>query len=208
MSGVETAREIRKVVGNDVPIIILSAYDWTDIEFEARAAGVNGFLCKPVFKSGLTRLFRMLIGDEEECAQESGVRETMEADDLTGKRVLLVEDNDINREIASEILGMTGLCVEEAVDGKQAVDLFEQSEEGYYDMVLMDIQMPVMNGYQATMAIRAMKRKDALRIPILAMTANAFAEDVLAAKNAGMNEHLAKPLDFGRLQEALSRWLA
>ncbi len=120
----------------------------------------------------------------------------------------MVEDNDINREIASEILGMTGLCVEEAVDGKQAVDLFEQSEEGYYDMVLMDIQMPVMNGYQATMAIRAMKRKDALRIPILAMTANAFAEDVLAAKNAGMNEHLAKPLDFGRLQEALSRWLA
>lgn len=209
MSGVETTRGIRKVVGNDVPIIILSAYDWTDIEYEARAAGVNGFLCKPVFKSGLTRLFRTLIGDEaEEQAQEPAVRETMEADDLTGKRVLLVEDNDINREIASEILGMTGLCVEEAVDGKQAVDLFERSEEGYYDMVLMDIQMPVMNGYQATMAIRAMKRRDALRVPILAMTANAFAEDVLAAKNAGMNEHLAKPLDFGRLQEALSRWLA
>lgn len=205
MDGLETAKEIRRRVGNEVPIIILSAYDWTDIEMEARAAGVDAFISKPLFKSRLTSLFKGLAGEETE--EPRNELEDIAQSDYSDKRILLVEDNEINREIAVEILGMTGIQIETAENGKIAVDMVSDSADGYYDLVFMDIQMPVMNGYDAASAIRSLGRKYTNRLPIVAMTANAFAEDVVATKNAGMNEHIAKPLDLGKLDDAMKRWL-
>ncbi len=127
--------------------------------------------------------------------------------DYSDKRLLVVEDNDLNREIATEILSMTGVKIETAENGKEAVDMMLASAPGYYDLILMDIQMPVMNGYDATCAIRALEREDAKKIPIVAMTANAFLEDVQKAKASGMNEHMMKPLDIEQLQNMLARWL-
>lgn len=213
MDGIETAREIRRRVGPDVPIIILSGYDWSQCEMEARAAGVDAFITKPLFKSRLATVLRSLLEErhhqEPEQADEE-LEKTLEKtlkQDFTGKRVLLVEDNELNREIAIEILEMVGLEVESAENGSIAVDMVAGAEAGYYNLVLMDIQMPVMNGYEATCAIRALERKDVRYIPIVAMTANAFAEDIQAAKSAGMNEHMAKPIDLNRLMEVLNRWL-
>jgi CheY-like chemotaxis protein len=127
--------------------------------------------------------------------------------DLHGKRLLLVEDNEMNAEIASEILEMTGMSVEFAVNGAEAVDRISEVEDGYYDLVLMDIQMPVMNGYEATRAIRSLDREYTKRLPIVAMTANAFAEDVHAAEGAGMNAHIAKPIELDTLATILRKWV-
>lgn len=205
MNGVDTTREIRKIVGDKMPIIIISAYDWTDIELEARAAGANAFIGKPAFKSNLSKLFmRMVAGDSvQEDNDEAPVASEF---DFSSIRVLLVEDNDLNREIASEILKETGMKIEEAENGKQAVDMFLSAPEKYYDLILMDIQMPVMNGYDATVAIRSLGKKESQSIPIIAMTANAFYEDVNAAISVGMNEHIAKPLDIKKLMECIYRW--
>lgn len=204
MDGIETAKAIRKKVGPDVPIIILSAYDWSDVEDEARCAGVNGFISKPLFKSRLVYLFNQIAaGDEEEEPLETEL--TAQAG-TAGKRILLVEDNELNREIAEELIGETGVLVESAEDGRKALERFEQMPEDYYDMIFMDIQMPVMNGYEATAAIRELPREDASRIPIIAMTANAFAEDIRKCENAGMNGHLAKPLDIKQLIQCLKTW--
>ena len=126
---------------------------------------------------------------------------------LNGKRILLVEDNELNREIAEEIIGETGVTVESAENGREALEKFEKTEENYYNMILMDIQMPIMNGYEAAEAIRRLPRKDAAEIPIIAMTANAFAEDIQRSKNAGMNEHLIKPLDIKQLMKCLETWI-
>ncbi len=207
MDGLETARAIKRLVGDTLPIIILSAYDWSDIELEARAAGVDAFLSKPVFKSGLVRMFKSLRSEAPEESVPASPLEPLLEHDFSGRRVLLVEDNDLNREIAREVLEMAGVTVEEAENGRIAVDLFSASKTGYYNLILMDIQMPVMNGYDAAAAIRALKRPDALRIPILAMTANAFVEDIQAAKAAGMNEHLAKPINFDALGAVLKKYL-
>ncbi len=207
MDGLETARAIKRLVGDTLPIIILSAYDWSDIEEEARAAGVDAFLNKPVFKSGLIRMFKSLRNEAQEEPAQVSQLEPLLQNDFSGRRVLLVEDNDLNREIAREVLEMAGLTVEEAENGKIAVDMFSASNAGYYSLILMDIQMPVMNGYDASTAIRALKHPDAMRIPILAMTANAFVEDIQAAKAAGMNEHLAKPIDFETLGSVLKKYL-
>ncbi len=207
MSGLDTARAIKRLVGDTLPIIILTAYDWSEIEAEARAAGVDAFLNKPVFKSGLVRVFRSLRDEATEENGQASPLEPLMQHDFSGRRVLLVEDNELNREIAKEVLEMAGLTVEEAENGQIAVNLFAESEEGYYSLVLMDIQMPVMNGYDATVAIRSLERPDARRVPILAMTANAFVEDVQAAKAAGMNEHLAKPMNFEALSEMLKKYL-
>ncbi len=207
MDGLATARAIKRLVGDTLPIIILSAYDWSDIEMEARAAGVDAFLSKPVFKSGLIRTFKSLRNEAPEDPGQASPLEPLMQNDFSGHRVLLVEDNELNREIAREILEMAGLTVEEAENGQIAVDLFSASQAGYYSLILMDIQMPVMNGYDAAAAIRALKRPDALRVPILAMTANAFVEDIQAAKAAGMNEHLAKPINFDALDAALKKYL-
>ncbi|MDO5389632.1 MAG: response regulator [Eubacteriales bacterium] len=205
MDGIATTRAIRKVVGEDVPIIIISAYDWSDIEQEARAAGANAFISKPLFRSRLVKTFSALVGEEEQGQREPLVE--LGSIDLTGKRALLVEDNELNAEIAAEILGMTGIIVERAVDGMDAVDLVDDCPDGYYDIIFMDIQMPRMNGYDAARAIRAMARSYCKQVPIIAMTANAFAEDVHAAKTVGMNEHIAKPIDLNVLARTLNHWL-
>lgn len=204
MDGIQTAKAIRQEVGPDVPIIILTAYDWSNIEAEARAAGVNEFISKPLFKSRLVYLFRKLVGEEKK--EESLASAASTEMDFQGRRILLVEDNELNREIAEEIIGSTGIQVESAGDGKQALDRFMEVEEDYYDLILMDIQMPVMNGYEATKAIRKVERADATRIPIIAMTANAFTEDVIASKEAGMNEHITKPLNIDQLMDCMARW--
>lgn len=206
MDGLQTTREIRKQVGDDVPIIIISAYDWSDIELEARAAGADAFVGKPLFKSRLARVFNDIISGENHTVQENAA-DGLAEEDFSGKRVLLVEDNELNAEIAKELIEMTGIEVECAENGQIAVDMFANSELGYYNLVFMDIQMPVMNGNDATKAIRALSRRDARSVPIVAMTANAFSEDVQASLSAGMNEHMAKPLDFKQLISVLRRWL-
>jgi len=202
-SGVETARKIRSVVGNDAPIIILTAYDWTDIEEEAKAAVVTAFCAKPLFmsdlKSALLAANNLVDKDEEAAAWTLA--------GFSGKRVLLVEDIELNREIAEVILEEAGFVVESAPDGTDAVSMVEKAEEYYYDVVLMDVQMPVMNGYDATRAIRALGREDAGKIPIIAMTADAFADDIKRAEEAGMNGHISKPVDIERLEEALKKWI-
>lgn len=205
MDGLAVTRAIRAQIGRRAPIIVLSAYDWADIEMEARAAGVDAFISKPLFKSKLTHTLCRFT----DCGEES---ELHSIEDISGmkllqRRILLVEDNELNLEIAREVLGSTGALIETAADGREAVERFIESQEGYYDLILMDIQMPVMTGYEATTAIRNLKRTDAASVPILAMTANAFPEDVEMARQCGMNEHIAKPLDLKRLMESLHRWL-
>ncbi len=204
-SGVETARRIRSVIGKETPIIILTAYDWTDIEEEAKEAGVTAFCAKPLFMSDLKAalLAANNMGDTEQT--DSGAVWTKT--DYSGKRLLLVEDNELNREIAEVILEEAGFEIEAAPDGTDAVSMLEKSPEGYYDAVLMDVQMPVMNGYEATKAIRAMKRRDVKILPIIAMTANAMEEDREAAIKSGMNAHIAKPLDIGLLMDVLHQLL-
>ncbi len=204
-SGIETARKIRSVVGQDAPIIILTAYDWTDIEEEAKAAGVTAFCAKPLFMSDLKAalLAANNIGDHSQ--PEAGAVWTQT--DYSGKRLLLVEDNELNREIAEVILEEAGFVIEAAPDGTDAVAMIEDSEEGYYHAVLMDVQMPVMNGYEATKAIRAMQREDVKTLPIIAMTANAMEEDKEAALKSGMNAHIAKPLDIELLMSVLRKFL-
>ncbi len=205
MDGVATAKAIRELVGSTVPIIILSGHDWSEIETEARAAGVNAFIGKPLSKSGVTTLFKRLINGEV-TANENPLGQ-IEGNEFEGKRLLLVEDNDINAEIATEILEWTGADVEHVWNGREAVDKLMDSEPGYFDLVFMDIQMPVMDGYAATRAIRASDREDLKRLPIIAMTANAFAEDIQAAAQAGMNQHIAKPLDIRQIMTVLQKWL-
>ena len=205
MDGIETARAIREKVGPDVPIIILSAYDWSTVEAEARQAGVNGFISKPLFKSRLVYLFNQIA--EKDKSKELPEAKSFTKVKLNGKRILLVEDIDINREIAEEIIGETGATVESAENGQEALEKFEKTDENYYDMIFMDIQMPIMNGYEATEAIRKLPRKDAVEIPIIAMTANAFTEDIQRSKNAGMNEHITKPLDIEQLMKCLEKWI-
>ena len=208
VDGVEAARRIRQRVGQDVPIIIMSAYDWSVVEKEARDAGVNAFVTKPLFRSRLARTFHALLGDDDARLETLRPMDKMERANCTGKRALLVEDNVLNSEIATEILEMSGLEVEHAFDGIEAVDKISSCTDGYYDIVFMDIQMPKLNGNDATRAIRSMKRDWCRKVPIIAMTANAFAEDIQAAKTVGMSEHLAKPLDLGQLARVLDKWLA
>lgn len=205
MDGVQTTREIRKIVGPDVTIIVLSAYDWGDIEHEARQAGVDGFISKPMFKSRLIYLLKEIQGGGERVAAED--REKEGTYDFSGRRVLLVEDNELNMEIAEEFIRHTGVLVERATDGRMAVDMFREKEEGYYDLIFMDIQMPYMNGYEATRAIRALDRRDAAAVPIIAMTADAFTEDIIASKSAGMNEHISKPLSMDLVLSCMNKWL-
>lgn len=206
MDGIATTKAIRAKVGEDVPIIILSAYDWSDIELEARAAGANAFISKPLFKSRMVHVFAELMGNKNAGTARAELSQ-FDKEDYSGKRVLLVEDNELNAEVAMEILGMTGMKVELACNGKEALDRVAAASDDYYDIVFMDVQMPVMNGYEATRAIRALDRNYTKRVPIIAMTANAFVEDVQAAKNSGMNEHIAKPIDISRLMEIFRKWI-
>ncbi len=202
LSGIDTVREIRRVVGNDSPIILMSAYDWTDIEAEARHAGVTGFISKPLFASDLHRTLERSLGvDKNEQADD--VKEMPRDDSFDGKRILLAEDNELNREIAVEILTEAGFIVETAENGVEACEKVEKSEPGYYSLILMDIQMPIMDGYAATHRIRGLENKALAGIPIIAMTANAFDEDRERALEAGMDGHLAKPIDIDKMLELL-----
>ncbi len=202
MNGLEAAKKMRKHLGDNVPILIISAYDWSDIEEEAREAGAQGFISKPLFKSNLfLGLKPYMIGLEE----EKPVKEEKQMQ-FSGKRILLAEDNDLNWEIAEAILSEVGFWLERAENGKICVEKFNQSEVNFYDIILMDIRMPVMNGYEATQNIRALEREDA-GLPIIAMTADAFSEDIQRSKECGMNEHIAKPLDVNQLMQVLDRYL-
>ena len=203
LSGVETAREIRRVIGDEAPIIILTAYDWTDIEEEAKAVGVNAFCPKPLFMSDLKAV---LLATNNLLEKQEEVPEWTLAD-FSGKRILLVEDNELNREIAQVILEEAGFLVDTAPDGTDAVAIMEKAEENYYDTILMDVQMPVMDGYEATRTIRRLPRKDVQNLPIIAMTANALEEDKEAALKNGMNAHIAKPLDMDIFISVLKKFL-
>ncbi len=203
MDGLHTAREMRKHLGENVPILIISAYDWSEIEEEAKEAGVQGFISKPLFKSNLyLGLSRYMLDAPEEKTR----KETVSHRSFHGKRILLAEDNDLNWEIAEDLLSEAGFQLERAENGQICVEKFEQSELGCYDVVLMDIRMPVMNGYDAAKAIRALPRKDA-NLPIIAMTADAFSDDIQRCLDCGMNEHVAKPIDVDRLTQLLKKYL-
>ena len=203
LSGVETTRQIRETVGNEAPIIILTAYDWTDIAEEAKAAGVTAFCAKPMFMSDLKTV---LLAANNLLEKQEEIPEWTLAD-FSGKRILLVEDNELNREIAEEILGEAGFLVDTAPDGTDAVAIMEKAEENYYDAILMDVQMPIMDGYEATRTIRRLPRNDVKDLPIIAMTANALEEDKEAALMNGMNAHIAKPLDMDIFISVLKKFL-
>nr|WP_296486151.1 response regulator [uncultured Acetatifactor sp.] len=203
MNGIEVTRRIRKEMGEEVPVIVLTAYDWSDIEDEAKEAGVTAFCSKPLFLSELRSCLRSVINaeeEEEEKEQEELVRHH------TG-RILLAEDVELNQEIAVAILGDAGFTTEVAENGRIAVEMLRKSQPGYYQLVLMDVQMPVMNGYEAAKAIRKLENRKLASIPIIAMTANAFEEDRKEALASGMNGHIAKPIDVDNLISTLDEIL-
>lgn len=198
MNGVEVVRRIRMEIGSQVPIIILTAYDWSDIEQEARDAGVTAFCAKPLF---LSELYDVLQNASQ--FQNTALVPTFDTEEFIGKRILVVEDVELNREIAETILTDAGIQVVTAINGKQAVDYMNQVEDGFIDLILMDVMMPVMDGYEATRQIRQNNKK----VPIIAMTANAFEEDVKEALASGMNDHLAKPIRIEILYNVMSKYL-
>lgn len=197
IDGIETAKEIRRRFDEDIPILLISAYDWSDIEESAKEAGINGFLSKPLFKSTLYYGLRQYTG--EMPLQSEHKKKKV---DFHGKRILLAEDNELNREVAETLLTELGLVLEWAENGSICVEKFEKSPIGFYDAVLMDIRMPVMNGYEAADAIRASKREDN-NIPIIAMTADVFTEDVERCMEHGMNAHAAKPVNVEEISGIL-----
>ncbi len=202
MDGLQTIKEIRKKVGKEIPVFLISAYDWSDIENDVSISEIEGFISKPLFKSTLYTRLMPYAGEEKLSAEQSGAKEI----DFTGRRILLAEDIDLNWEIAYEILSTVGLVLERAVDGQECVEMFEKSEAGYYDAILMDIRMPRMNGYDATRIIRALSRQDK-DLPIIAMTADAFSDDAKRCFECGMNAHLAKPLDIKECMRTLQKYL-
>lgn len=198
MDGIETARRIRQIVGPDVTIIIMTAYDWASIEHEAKRAGVNLLMNKPMFKSNLISAFEKVLGKQEE--QSTVIAKDFRFD---GKRVLLAEDHPLNVEVAKKLLESRGFAVEHADNGLKALEMFTTSPTGYYDAILMDIRMPQMDGLQAANAIRHLSKPTAKTIPIIAMTANAFEEDIQKSKAVGMDAHLAKPIDPNQMYQTL-----
>ncbi len=201
MNGIEVVRRIRGMIGDEAPIIILTAYDWSDIEEEARKAGVTAFCSKPIFMSELREILESPFAIQGMSSEDQRVLS------FEGRKILLVEDNELNQEIAVEILQETGFIMDVADDGAVAVEKIKESEPGRYDLILMDIQMPILNGYEATKQIRALNKPGVSDIPIIAMTANAFDEDKKAAFAAGMNGHIAKPIDIPKLMELLTEIL-
>ena len=184
-----------------VTLVLISEDDWPRIEYRANRAGIRQFIPVPFFRQTLMNGLNAALQGEAHEGVSAG------SPNLEGKRILLVEDNAINREIAVEVLKMTRASVDTAENGREGADLFLSSAEGTYDLVLMDIQMPVLDGYGAVRMIRSSARADAAGVPIYAMTANTFAEDVAKAREAGMNGHIAKPLDIGTLMQVLQKEL-
>ena len=204
MNGIETVRRIRRIISEEIPIIVLTAYDWTDLEYEAREAGVTAFVSKPLFMSELREVLTQPC-DSTQSARENGEDGCCDDRhyDYRGKRVLLVEDNDLNREIATAILEDVGIEVDTAADGAEAVDIMYKASEDKYDLIFMDIQMPRMDGYTATREIRTLANNKKANIPIVAMTANAFSEDRKKSFEAGMNGHIVKPISIEEIVKVL-----
>lgn len=201
MNGIQVAKEIRHNLGDEVPILLISAYDWSEFEAEAREAGISGFISKPLFKSTLYHALRQYMDAETEHNQ------TLNQDiNLSGRRILLAEDNELNWEVARELLSDLGVELDWAEDGRICVDKFQTSPQGYYDIILMDIRMPHMTGYEATQAIRGLNHPDALSVPIIAMSADAFSDDIQHCLESGMNAHIAKPIDIMELTRLLKRY--
>ena len=200
MDGVETTRRIRTAVGDETPVIILTSYNWDEIEDEAKRAGVDTFVAKPLFAGTVLDEFR-------EAFKKKNAKPVRDTVDLKGRRVLLAEDVDVNAEIMMMVLSMREILADRAENGRIAVEKFEEHEEGYYDAILMDMRMPEMDGLEATRKIREMNRPDAKKIPIIALTANAFDEDVQHSMQAGLNAHLSKPVEpetlFKTLEELI-----
>lgn len=204
LNGLEVIRQIRESTDDKTPILLMSSYSWSDVEVEAKKAGVTAFCSKPLFMSDLRRLLLEMIAKKEEDGE---IIKELSAEKFEGKRILLAEDNELNREIALEILQGYGFIVDTAENGKLAVEKVAASKPGFYDVVLMDVQMPIMNGYEASKAIRQMENPELSAIPILAMTANAFEEDKQNSLAAGMNGHITKPIDMSVLLEILKQHL-
>jgi len=202
VNGIEVVRRIRRETGGNVPVIVLTAYDWSDIEDEAREAGVSAFCSKPLFLSELRSCLNSLVNN-----YDSGKEYKRRAKRDHTERILLAEDNVLNQEIAVELLSEEGFQVEVADNGQMAVEMLEKSDPGYYQLVLMDVQMPVLDGYGAARKIRSFENKELASIPIFAMTANAFEEDKQEALHNGMNGHIAKPIDVKKLISTLDRVL-
>lgn len=202
MNGIETAREIQKRKDSNAPIILISAYDWSEIENEAREAGVSGFISKPLFKSTLYYRLKSVVGDDTDASEEQHSEDV----DYSGIKILVAEDNDLNWEIANDLLSQVGFELEHAENGQICADMFRHSREGYYSAILMDIRMPVMNGYEAAREIRGIRRSDS-DIPIIAMTADAFSEDIKHCLDSGMNAHIAKPIDVREVVRTIDKYL-
>ena len=202
VNGIEVVRRIRRETGGNVPVIVLTAYDWSDIEDEAREAGVSAFCSKPLFLSELRSCLNSLVNN-----YDSGKEYKRRAKRDHTERILLAEDNVLNQEIAVELLSEEGFQVEVADNGQMAVEMLEKSDPGYYQLVLMDVQMPVLDGYGAARKIRSFENKELASIPVFAMTANAFEEDKQEALHNGMNGHIAKPIDVKKLISTLDRVL-
>ncbi len=202
-NGIEAARQIRQSCGEACPALLLAASDWGEMEQEARAAGITGFISKPLFKSGLFDTLKVLAGNGGEETDDAGETIGLE---LRGKHILLAEDNDLNWEVASELLSDLEMELDRVENGEICAAKFEQSPVGYYDAILMDVRMPVMDGYDATRLIRGMAREDA-DLPIIAMTADAFSEDIQKCLECGMNDHLAKPIDVQAVSDKLEKYL-
>ena len=202
MDGIETAREIRKIVGHETPIIIITAYKWDDVLKEAESAGVDSFIAKPLFADNVIEEFRSAYRKKDPAGRKADHKA-----ELKGRNILLAEDVPINAEIVKIVLAMREINVDHAENGKTALEKFSASEVGHYDAVLMDVRMPEMDGLEAAAKIRALERADAKTVPIIAMTANAFDEDVQRSLQAGMNAHLSKPIDndilFGTLESLI-----
>ncbi len=201
MDGIFVARQIRQIIGDDMPIILISAYDWSEFEAEAREAGIDGFIAKPLFKSTLFYGLKKYMGvkeDEDEQAKNM---------DLYGRHILVAEDNDLNWEILDELLSDAGMKLEWAENGKVCVEKFQSSNPGYYEAILMDVRMPIMNGYEATREIRTLDHPDAQTIPIIAMTADAFSEDIQKCLDSGMNAHTAKPINLDEVLSLLKKYI-
>lgn len=204
LDGIATIRMLREQAGRQLPVFLMSADDWSEVEDEAEQVHIEGFIAKPLFAS---RLYECLRKYEDGCVEQTPDMENRQEEiSFEGRRVLLAEDMEINWEVASEILSCTGMQLEHALDGRECLDMFRKSETGYYDAVLMDIRMPVMDGYEATKAIRALERADS-GLPVIAMTADAFEGDVQKCLDAGMNDHIAKPLDIAECMRVLQIYL-
>ena len=200
LDGVETIRRIHSEIDSNIPILLVSAYDWSDIDEEAKKVGVNGFLSKPLFRSTLYEKLNEILGNEVQVSEQEN-----EYADLEGLNILVAEDNEINWEIISTLLSMYGITTERAENGRIAVEKMKAAKDGQYTLVFMDIQMPEMNGLDATRAIRQLENEYASKVPIIAMTADAFAENIAECLDAGMNGHIAKPIDIKLVLKEIRR---